>query len=61
MRSKVDFPQPDGPSRQTSSPGAICRSIPEMATVRRPDRRNVLPTPSMTTWAARDPLLAGRS
>src|SRR5215831_5993005 len=51
MRSKVDFPQPDGPSRQTSSPVATRRLMPEMATVRRPARRNVLPTDSRTTWA----------
>src|SRR6266851_3082085 len=55
MRSRVDFPQPDGPSRQTSSPGATRRLIPESATVRRPALRNVLPTDSITTCAASGP------
>src|ERR1700680_1044814 len=55
MRSRVDFPQPDGPSRQTSSPGATRRLIPESATARRPARRNVLPTDSITTCAASGP------
>src|SRR6476619_6929400 len=58
MRSKVDFPQPDGPSRQTSSPAATWRLAPDTATVRRPARRNVLPTESSTTWA---PWADGRS
>src|SRR5580658_6817882 len=31
--SSVDFPQPDGPSRQTNSPGKIVRSMPASATV----------------------------
>ena len=54
MRSRVDFPQPDGPSRQTSSPGATLRLTPDMATVRMPARRKVLPTDSSTTCAAPD-------
>src|SRR5471030_202636 len=29
--SMVDFPQPDGPSRLTNSPGRIVRSTPAMA------------------------------
>jgi hypothetical protein len=28
MRSKVDFPQPDGPTNTTNSPLAISRSTP---------------------------------
>ena len=31
MRSSVDFPQPDGPTMQTNSPGAIERSMPSSA------------------------------
>ena len=34
MRSSVDFPQPDGPTMQTNSPGAICRSMSSSATTR---------------------------
>src|SRR5215468_5404917 len=51
MRSRVDFPQPDGPSRQTNSPAPTWRLAPDTATVRRPARRKVLPTESSTTWA----------
>ena len=32
MRSAVVFPQPDGPSRLTSSPGCSTRSSPSSAT-----------------------------
>ena len=32
MRSRVDLPQPDGPTMQTNSPGAIARSMPSSAT-----------------------------
>src|SRR5258707_8662447 len=31
--SSVDFPQPDGPSRLTNSPGKIVRSMPASAVV----------------------------
>src|SRR5580704_17514946 len=31
--SNVDFPQPDGPSRLTNSPGKIVRSMPASAAV----------------------------
>src|SRR5580693_388219 len=31
--SSVDFPQPDGPSRLTNSPGKIVRSMPASAAV----------------------------
>jgi hypothetical protein len=32
-RRAVVFPQPDGPSRATNSPGAMARSIPERACI----------------------------
>src|ERR1022692_3475684 len=51
IRSRVDLPHPDGPSRQTNSPARTSRLIPARATVRRPPRRNVLPTESITTSA----------
>src|ERR1700761_3572113 len=51
MRSRVDLPQPDGPSRQTNSPARTSRSTPDRATVRRPRRRNVLATDWMRTSA----------
>src|SRR5271166_3715523 len=51
IRSRVDLPQPDGPSRQTSSPARTSRLIPASATVRRPPLRKVLPTESITTSA----------
>src|ERR1035438_9012981 len=51
IRSRVDLPHPDGPSRQTSSPARTSRLIPARATVRRPPRRNVLPTEAITTSA----------
>jgi hypothetical protein len=53
IRSSVLLPQPDGPSRQTSSPARTSRSTPASATVRLPARLNVLPTPLSTTFAAR--------
>ena len=34
MRSRVDLPQPLGPTMQTNSPGAIARSMPSSATTR---------------------------
>jgi hypothetical protein len=34
MRSKVDFPQPEGPTMQTNSPGAMCRLMSSSATTR---------------------------
>ena len=33
MRSSVDLPQPDGPTRTRNSPSAISRSIPATAAV----------------------------
>src|SRR3954447_17425374 len=51
IRSNVDLPQPDDPSRQTSSPARTRRLAPASATVRRPPRRKVLPTESITTAA----------
>ena len=51
IRSKVDLPQPEGPSRQVSSPARTRRLAPASATVRRPPRRKVLPTESTMTSA----------
>ena len=33
MRSSVDFPQPDGPTKTTNSPSATSRSTPRMTSV----------------------------
>ena len=33
MRSSVDLPQPDGPTRTTNSPSAMSRSMPWMTLV----------------------------
>ena len=33
MRSRVDLPQPDGPTMQTNSPGAIWRLTSSIATM----------------------------
>src|SRR6266480_1525144 len=34
MRSKVDLPQPDGPTSATNSPSRMCRSMPWITSVR---------------------------
>src|SRR5918994_2193342 len=51
IRSSVDFPQPDGPIRETNSPSPISRSIPCTATT--PPWPNSFETPeSVTTLMA---------
>src|SRR6266568_1232757 len=56
---RVDFPQPDGPSKQTSSPGATLRSIPSSASTSRPPVRKALARPVIwtagSTWSALHP------
>src|ERR1700680_4746056 len=49
MRNAVDFPQPDGPSSVTNSPGRISRSSPASACV---PLGNALPTPRSATRRA---------
>ncbi len=44
-RSRVDLPQPDGPTKTTSSPGATVRSTPLMTSVPPNDLR----TPANST------------
>ncbi len=41
----VDFPQPDGPSRHTNSPGATSRSMPSSATTSAPPEVKTFRTP----------------
>src|SRR5207247_6880977 len=45
MRSRVDLPQPEGPSRPTNSPGRIVMSTSLTATHARPPPPYSLPTP----------------
>src|SRR5690349_5746966 len=47
MRSKVDLPQPDGPTSTTNSPSTMSRSTPWITST----APNVLRTPRMVTWA----------
>jgi hypothetical protein len=49
MRSAVDLPQPEGPSRVRNSPGRTDRSKPSSATT---PFANVLPTPRNATMDA---------
>src|SRR5437763_2397680 len=49
--SRVDLPQPDGPSRHTNWPCGIFKSMSFSATRRRPSLSNSLPTRSMTMWS----------
>ncbi len=48
--SRVDLPQPEGPSRHTSSPGATSRSMPSSAATSRPPAWKTLRSPA--TWTA---------
>src|SRR3569623_2477851 len=47
MRSKVDLPQPDGPTSTTNSPSTMSRSTPWITST----APKVLRTPRMVTWA----------
>src|SRR5262245_64960234 len=53
MRSSVDFPQPEGPTMQTNSPGATCRSMSSSATTRPAPLTYSLRNPTMSIAAPR--------
>ena len=55
IRSSVDFPQPDGPIRETNSPASTSRSMPSSATTRR------VRTACVTSRGARPPSWAAAS
>ena len=46
--SSVDFPQPDGPSRQTNSPRLMVKSMSLRATTSPPGTGKILSTPETT-------------
>jgi hypothetical protein len=52
MESSVDLPQPEAPSRQTSSPSPRCRSTPSRATTSLRRLRKVFCTPRTTSFGA---------
>jgi hypothetical protein len=51
MRSSVDFPQPDGPTRMTNSPSAMSMLTPRITSADPKDFR----TSRISTEAIRDP------
>src|SRR5262245_61270239 len=53
MRSRVDFPQPAGPTRQRNSPGATFRSMSSSATTRPAPLTYSLRNPTMSIAAPR--------
>src|ERR1035441_7302036 len=52
MRSSVDFPQPDGPTKTTKSPSSTARSMPVRTSVR--PNFLVMPTSSSAVTDAAD-------
>src|SRR3954468_4142509 len=56
IRSAVDLPEPDGPTRIVNSPSAISRSSPSTARV---PSGKTLETPSKVIWAISAPSRGG--